>query len=84
VGDIWMIPNKQKPLKNTRLFGVFHMSDPSLSRNNSRVVEVIVDDLIMGLGPNFYTVKTYSLFHEMNTGFFHGNFFFSHLLELHF
>ena len=51
-------PNKQKPVKNTRLFGVFHTSDPSLSRDNSRAVEVIVDDLITGLGPSFYTVKT--------------------------
>ena len=47
------MPNKQKPVKNTRLFGLFHTSDPSLSRDNSRVVEVIVDDLITGLGPSF-------------------------------
>ena len=53
-----VLPNKQKPVKNTRLFGVFHTSDPSLSRDNSRAVEVIVDDLITGLGPSFYTVKT--------------------------
>ena len=52
------IPNKQKPVKNTRLFGVFHTSDPSLSCDNSRVAEVIVNDLITGLGPSFYTVKT--------------------------
>ena len=52
------LPNKQKPVKNTRLFGLFHTSDPSLSRDNSRVVEVIVDDLITGLGPSFYTAKT--------------------------
>ena len=52
------IPNKQKPVKNTRLFGLFHASDPSLSRDNSRVVKVIVDDLITGLGPSFYTAKT--------------------------
>ena len=51
-------PNKQKPVKNTRLFGLFHTSDPSLSRDNSHVVEVIVDDLITGLGPSFYTAKT--------------------------
>ena len=50
-------PNKQKPVKNTRLFGLFHKSDPSLSCDNSRVVEVIVDDLIMGLGLSFYTQK---------------------------
>ena len=50
------IPNKQKPVKNTRLFGLFHTSDPSLSRENSRAVEV--DDLITGLGPSFYTAKT--------------------------
>ena len=36
--SITTIPNKQKPVKNTRLFGVFHTSDPSLSRDNSRVV----------------------------------------------
>ena len=42
-------PNKQKPVKNTRLFGLSHTSDPLLSRDNSRVVEVIVDDLIKGL-----------------------------------
>ena len=52
------LPNKQKPVKNTRLFGLFHTSDTSLSRDNSRVVEVIVDDLITGLGPSFYTAKT--------------------------
>ena len=51
-------PNKQKPVKNTRLFGLFHTSDPSLSRDNSRVVEGIVDDLNTGLGPSFYTAKT--------------------------
>ena len=51
-------PNKQKPVKNTRLFGLFHTSDPSLSRDNSRVVEVIVDDLNTGLGSSFYTAKT--------------------------
>ena len=51
-------PNKQKPVNNTRLFGLFHTSDPSLSRDNSRVVEVIVDNLITGLGPSFYTAKT--------------------------
>ena len=39
-------------------FGLFHTSDPSLSRDNSRVVELIVDDLITGLGPSFYTAKT--------------------------
>ena len=33
------------------------MSDPSLSRDNSRVVEVIVDDLITSLGLSFYMVK---------------------------
>jgi len=52
------MPNKQKPVKNTRLFGFFHTSDPSISRDNSRVVEVNVDDLITGLGPRLYTVKT--------------------------
>ncbi len=41
-------------MKNTRLFGLFHTSDPSLSRDNSRVVEVIVDDLNTGLGPSRY------------------------------
>ena len=51
-------PNKQKPVKNTRLFGLFHTSDPSLYRDNSRVVQVIVDDLINGLGPSFYMAKT--------------------------
>ena len=40
------------------LFGLFHMSDSSLSRDNSCVVKVIVDNLITGLGPSFYTVKT--------------------------
>ena len=50
-------PNKQKPVKNTRLFGLFHTSDPSLSRDNSHVVEVIVDDLITGLGPSFTRQK---------------------------
>ena len=45
-------------MKNTRLFGLFHTSDLSLSRDNSRVVELIVDDLITGLGPSFYTAKT--------------------------
>ena len=45
-------------MKNARLFRVFHKSDPSLSRDNSRVVEVIVDDLITGLGPSFYMAKT--------------------------
>ena len=47
-------------MKNTRLFGLFHTSDPSLSRDNSRVVKVIVDDLITGLGPSFYMAKTIS------------------------
>ena len=55
---IFPFPNKQKPVKNTRLFGLFHMSDPSLSHDNSRVGEVIVDDLITGLGPSFYMAKT--------------------------
>ena len=45
-------------MKNTRLIGLFHTSDPSLSRDNSRVVEVIVDDLNTGLGSSFYTAKT--------------------------
>ena len=53
-----ILPNKQKPVKNTRLFGVFHTSDLSISRDNSRVVEVNVDDLITGLGPSFCTAGT--------------------------
>ena len=69
------MPNKQKPVKNTRLFGFFHTSDPSISRDNSRVVEVNVDDLSSGLGPSFCTVNL-SLFHQMNTGFLHGKIIF--------
>ena len=45
---------------------ILHERDPSISRDNSHVVEVNVDDLIMG--PSFYTV---SLFHKMNMGFLH-------------
>ena len=51
-------PNKQKPVKNTRFIGVFNRSDPSISHDNSRVVQVNVNDLITGLGPSFYTAKT--------------------------
>ena len=51
-------PNKQKPVKNTRLFGLFHTSDPSLSRDNSRVVEVIVDGFDHGSRTEFYKAKT--------------------------
>ena len=67
-----MLPNKQKPVKNTRLFGLFQTSDPSLSRDNSRVVEVIVDCLITGRRTEFLHGENLSLFHQMNTGFLHG------------
>ena len=73
-------PNKQKPVKNTRLFGLFHTSDPSLSRDNSRAVEVIVDDLITGLGPSFYTAKTWVYFTRWTGDFYMGKLFFSYLL----
>jgi len=52
------VPNKQKPMKNTRLFVLFHTSDLTISRENSCVVEVNVDDLITGLGPSFFTAGT--------------------------
>ena len=54
---------------------IFHKSDPWISRDNSRVVQVNADYLIRGLGP--------SLFHEMNTGFYMRNLFFSHLLKIY-
>ena len=44
------LPNKQNPVENTWLFGVFHMSDPWISRDNSRVDKVNLDDLMTGLG----------------------------------
>ena len=78
------LPKKLKPVKNTRLFGVFHTSDPSLSRDNSSVVEVIVDDLITCLGPSFYMVKTWVYFMRWTRDFYMGKLFFSHLLLLHF
>ena len=46
------------------------MSDPSLSRDNSRVVEVIVDDLITRT--EFLHSENLILFHKMNKGFLHG------------
>jgi len=55
-------PTNKNPWRYTRLFGVFHTSDPSISRDNSRVVKVNVDDLITGLGPSFYMVKTWVYF----------------------
>jgi len=76
------IPNKQKPLKNTRFFGVFHISDPSISRDNSRVVEVNVDNLITGLGPSFYMAKTWVYFTIWTLDFYMRKIFFSHLLKL--
>ena len=56
------IPNKQKPVENTRLSGVFHSGDLWISRDNSRVDKVNVDDLITGLGPSFCTAKTWVYF----------------------
>jgi len=47
------------------------MSDPSLSSDNSHVVEVIDDDLT-----EFLHGENLSLFHEMNTGFLHGKIIF--------
>ena len=70
-------PNKLKTREEHKIIWFILQSDPSLSRDNSCVVEVIVDDLIMGLGPSFYTAKTFLLlFHEMNTGFLHGKIIF--------
>ena len=43
---------------NTRLSGVFHMGDPRISCDNSRVDKNNVDDLITGLELRFYTRKT--------------------------
>jgi len=67
--------NFWKPVKNTRLFGLFHTSDPSISRDNSRVVEVIVDSLITGLGPSFYTAKTWVYFPRWTRDFSMGKYF---------
>ena len=43
---------------NTRLSGVFYMSDPRITCDNSRVDKKNVDDLITGLELSFYTRKT--------------------------
>ena len=56
-----VLPNKQKPVKNTWFSGVFDASCPWICRENSRVVEVNVDDLITGLGPSFCTAGTRDL-----------------------
>ena len=57
-----LLPNKQKPVKNTKLSGLFHSRDLWISRDNSRVVKVFVDDLMTGLGPSFSTAKTWVYF----------------------
>ena len=64
-----ILPNKQKPVKNTRLFGVFHTSDLSIFRDNSCVVKVNVNQF--GSMTEFLHGENLSLFHEMNTGFLH-------------
>ena len=69
------LPNKQNPVENTWLFGVFHMSDPWISRDNSRVDKVNVHILITGLGPSFYNVK----FDFISQDFYMRKLFFSHL-----
>ena len=58
-----ILPNKQKPVKNTRLFGVFHTSDPSLScdcRGDCRRFD-------HGSRTEFLHGENLSLFHGMNT-----------------
>ena len=56
--NITALLNKQKPMKNTRLSGVFHRSGLRIICDNSHVVELNVDDLITGLGPSFCMEKT--------------------------
>ena len=82
--NITALLNKQKPMKNTRLFNVFHLSDLSISCNNSCVVLVNVNNLITGLGMSFYMVKTWVFFMRWTQDFYMRKLFFSHLLELHF
>ena len=61
----------------------YHMSDPSISRDNSCAVEVNVDNLIKGLELSFYTVKTWVYFTRWTRDFHMRKLFFSHLLKLH-
>ena len=86
------VPNKQKPVKNTRLSGLFHSRYLWISRDNSRVVKVFVDDLMTGLGPSFstaetwvyFTAKTWVYFTWCTRDLYVRKLFFSHLFVLHF
>ena len=72
---------KQNPMKDTRLFGVFHTSDLWISSDIFTCCWGECQQFDYGSRTEFLHGKNLSLFHEMNTGW--KNYFFSHLLKLH-
>ena len=76
-GEGWNFTNKQNPMKNTRLFGVFHTSDLWISSDIFTCCQgAECQQFDYGSRTEFLHGKNLSLFHETNTGFVHEKIFF--------